>query len=139
MGKLEDSYIAFSAKDVAGLIARAAVIGDDVLWLILSDECHLRLPSDDTPLLPIRIDLGNIKILDSKLNSKVEIFELHDRVLREIRTCAADLSLGDMAEFGIVFNIDEEFQLRLYHLPYFFRGDPEVLFELNGILDIDGL
>lgn len=139
MGKLEDSYIAFIAVEVAGLLDRTRETGDDVIWFIRTDTCYLQNPSGTAKVRPQRVIVGDIEIFDHKLEyPRVEAIELHDRVLREVHSRAGNNDLEPEAEFGIVFNIDEEFQLRLFRGRYLFKEqprEPEILYEPGEILE----
>lgn len=125
MGKLEDSYIAFNALRVLTLVRLAIDARDDTLWFVRSKACFLRLPSDPSSSLdPARVVLGKVTVIDDKPRPRVEVLELHDRVFKELLKRAGQNWLEAESEFGIIFNIDGEFQLRLFRLPYRFKEPP---------------
>ena len=76
----------FLAVDILALLQLSAAQKIDELWLVRGVRCFIRTPDAEGEVEPVRVEGDRQFIQDLRPSPRVEVLELHNHVLRTLRS-----------------------------------------------------
>lgn len=103
--------VRFLAVDVLALLEVAAEQKLDELWLVRGVDCFIRTPDDQLRVKPVLVEGDPQLVQDLRASPRVEVLELHNHVLRTLRSAGVTDRKGTFVE--VCFTQEGEFCLIL--------------------------
>lgn len=100
----------FRAPEVLALVDLVATQRLDEVWLLRGKQCKMQTPDGQMCVEPVEIEGEKKYVLDFGRHPRVEVFELHNHVLRTLRRMS---SVRDNTYVEVHFNEDDDFCLVL--------------------------
>lgn len=104
------AVVRFRALEILALVDLIASQRMDEVWLLRGEQCKIQTPDGQMSVEPIEIEGEQGCVLDFGRNPRVEVFELHNHVLRTLRSLDG---VGDDMYVEVHFDEDDEFCLVL--------------------------